>query len=44
MLLAARIEQIESGKRIEELYSTALEAMRTYSGQEIFEMEDDQDL
>ena len=44
MLLAARIEQIESGKRIEELYSTALEAMRTYSGQEIFESEDDQDL
>lgn len=42
LLLAARIEQIESGKRIEELYATALEAMRTYSGQEVYE--DDQDL
>jgi hypothetical protein len=40
-LLMARIEQIESGKRIEELYATALEAMRSYSGQEVFEMEDD---
>lgn len=40
-LLMARIEQIESGKRIEELYATALEAMRSYSGQEVFEIEDD---
>jgi hypothetical protein len=43
MLLEARIQQIESGKRIEELYTTALEAMRTYSGQEIFE-DDDTDI
>lgn len=34
LLLSAKIEQIASGKRIEELYETALKAMKTYSGQE----------
>lgn len=31
-LLQAKIEQAESGKRTEELYSQALDAMRSYSG------------
>lgn len=34
LLLKAKVEQIESGKRIEELYLQALNAMREYSGQE----------
>lgn len=34
LLLSAKIEQMASGKRIEELYETALNAMRTYSGQD----------
>lgn len=33
LLLSAKVEQIASGKRIEELYETALNAMREYSGQ-----------
>ena len=32
-LLQAKIEQLNSAKRVEELYSDALNAMRTYSGQ-----------
>lgn len=32
-LLQAKSEAMESGARTEELYKTALEAMRTYSGQ-----------
>lgn len=35
LLLAARIEAMESAKRVEELYAEALIAMRTYSGQEV---------
>jgi hypothetical protein len=31
-LIEARSEALESGKRIEELYSQAIDAMRTYSG------------
>lgn len=34
LLLSAKREQIASGKRIEELYENALNAMRTYSGRE----------
>jgi hypothetical protein len=33
-VLSAKAEAYESAKRIEELYSSALTAMRTYSGQE----------
>lgn len=33
-LMKAQTEQIESQKRVEELYSKALSAMRTYSGAE----------
>ena len=40
-LLVAKTEAIQSGKKIEELYSNAISAMRVYQGQE---EEDDQDL
>lgn len=33
-LLKAKTEAIQSGKRVEELYTNALNAMRSYSGQE----------
>lgn len=40
-LLVAKTEAIQSGKRIEELYSEALKAMKTYSGSEDQESEED---
>ena len=40
-LLKAKVEAMESVKRIEELYQTALDAMRSYAGYEIDEMMDD---
>lgn len=33
-LISAKTEQIQSAKRIEELYTNALNAMRNYSGQD----------
>lgn len=33
-LLTARVEQLASAKRVEELYAEALKAMRTYAGSE----------
>lgn len=42
-LITAKTEAIQSGKRVEELYINALNAMRTYSGNQKGE-EDDQDL
>lgn len=39
LLLAAKVEQIASGQRIEELYEEAIKAMRTYSGKEDVEQE-----
>lgn len=39
-LLDGRIEQIASQARVEELYATALDAMRSYAGQEPLEIED----
>lgn len=39
-LKEAKTESIQSGKRVEELYSKALNAMKSYSGQT---MEDDDD-
>lgn len=39
-LLKAKSESMASGKRVEEMYSEALHAMRAYSGQE---MNDDDD-
>lgn len=32
-LLRAKIEQIDQGHRVEELYSNAIEAMKSYNGQ-----------
>lgn len=43
LLLAARIEQIAQGNRIEAMYEEALNAMRSYSGQEV-EHYDDEDV
>lgn len=40
-LLKAKSEAMESGARTEELYKTALDAMRTYSGQSPEEIYDD---
>lgn len=34
VLLTAKAEQLESQKRIEELYAEALDAMRSYSGED----------
>jgi hypothetical protein len=39
-LLAARSDAIESAQRVEELYKSALNAMRTYSGQETDDSDD----
>lgn len=35
LLLSAKVDQIASGKRIEELYETALNAMRQYAGKDV---------
>lgn len=35
LLLSAKVDQIASAKRIEELYETALNAMRQYAGRNI---------
>jgi hypothetical protein len=40
-LLQAKIEAMASVKRVEELYETALNAMRSYAGQETRELSDD---
>ena len=40
-LLESKIEAMASVKRVEELYETALNAMRSYAGQEPLEMLDD---
>ena len=43
-LLKARVDQLASAKRIEELYETALNAMRSYAGQDPMELiYDDED-
>jgi hypothetical protein len=36
-LLRAKVENLASAKRVEELYKSALDAMRTYAGQEPLE-------
>lgn len=43
LLLSAKVDQIASSKRIEELYETALNAMRTYAGRNILDYDDDVD-
>lgn len=40
VVLKARAEQLESQKRIEELYANALSAMRVYSGQPAEELDE----
>lgn len=40
-LLVTKKEVMESAKRVEEMYSEALNAMRTYAGQEPLEQDDD---
>jgi uncharacterized protein YcaQ len=40
-LLRAKTEAIQSQKKVEQLYSEALDAMRSYSGQEEYEEKDD---
>jgi len=42
-LLSSKVEQLASAKRVEDLYSAALNAMRTYAGQELEENYDDYD-
>jgi hypothetical protein len=41
-LLAAKIKHMASAERIEELYTTALNAMRTYAGQDEFDFDDEE--
>ena len=41
-LLQVKREQIESQKRVEELYMAALDAMRSYAGQQTLESEDEE--
>lgn len=45
-LLNAKVEQLKSAKRVEELYESALNAMRAYAGQDPIEDDDydDQDI
>lgn len=40
LLLSAKVDQMASAKRIEELYEEALSAMKTYSGQASTDFED----
>ena len=40
-LLRAKVEQLASAARVEELYTSALNAMRTYAGQEPVEYDDE---
>lgn len=41
-LKKAKAEAIQSSKSSEELYSKALQAMRTYSGQDLYEAEEEE--
>ena len=43
LLLSAKAEQIASGRRIEELYESALNAMRQYNGSSIETYDEDED-
>jgi hypothetical protein len=42
LLLSAKVDQIASAKRIEELYETALNAMRQYAGRDFETFEDEE--
>lgn len=41
LLLSAKVDQMASAQRIEELYEKALNAMRTYSGQTVDDYDED---
>ncbi len=41
-LLSSKVETLSSAKRVEDLYSAALDAMRSYAGQEVEELQDDE--
>lgn len=43
LLLSAKVDQMASARRIEELYETALNAMRQYSGDHVELYDDDYD-
>lgn len=43
LLLSAKVDQIAASQRVEELYKEALNAMRSYSGRETDDYEDDYD-
>lgn len=43
LLLSAKVDQLASAKRIEELYETALNAMRQYAGRPVEAYDDDVD-
>lgn len=40
-LLRAKVEQLASTKKVEELYQSALNAMRTYAGQDPMDFDDE---
>jgi hypothetical protein len=40
-LLGARVDTLASAKKVEELYSAALDAMRSYAGRETIQYVDD---
>lgn len=40
-LLKAKVESLASGKRVEELYEAAIQAMRRYAGQDVDDHYDD---
>lgn len=42
-LLTAKVEQLASAKRVEDLYKTALNAMRAYAGQEVDDYDEEYD-
>jgi hypothetical protein len=42
-LLGARVDTLASAKKVEELYSAALDAMRSYAGREIANREEEYD-
>ena len=41
LLLSAKVEQIASSKRVEELYEAALNVMRQYAGKDVIEYDDE---
>ena len=44
MLIEAKTENLQSSKRIEELYTNAINAMKSYSGQNNSSDEDDEEV